>query len=140
VPNKHVSHFSITQASVTSAFAFIVGQVIAFVPSFAQDQQVLISAGTAVISAVFLVANSIHKLADSNVNTQAVVEQAGDHAVAVAKAEVAKVDLNGLAQSAMSGNLPDVKSLVRTEMATVLSEMFKVTPPVPPAQVAPATP
>jgi hypothetical protein len=135
-----VSHLSITKASVTSAFTFVVGQVVAFVPAFGPDKQALISAGTSLIAAVFLIANSIHKLADSKVS----IKDVENHAIEVAKAELGKVNLDSLAANAVNGNLPDVPSLVRREIATVLSQMFNqpVTadvpaPVAPPAQAAP---
>lgn len=115
-----MSHLSITKASLTSALTFIVGQLVAFVPAFGPDKQALLSAGSAVIAAVFLVANAIHKLADSHVDPK----QVEDRAVEVAKAELGKIDLNSLAASAVNGNLPDVPQLVRTEIGKVLSEMF----------------
>ena len=55
-----VSHYKITQAGLISAFTFIVGQLVAFVPSLGTDKQNLISAGSAAISAAFLIANAIH--------------------------------------------------------------------------------
>lgn len=55
-----MKHFSITQASAISAFTFVVGQLVAFVPSMGPDKQNLISAGSALIAAVFLIANAIH--------------------------------------------------------------------------------
>ena len=60
-----VSHLKITQAGLVSALTFVVGQLAAFVPSISAAQQVLVSAGTAVIAAVFLIANAIHALASS---------------------------------------------------------------------------
>lgn len=59
-----IGHLTITQASLVSALTFIVGQLVAFVPSLGTDKQDLISAGTAVIAAVFLIANAIHSIAD----------------------------------------------------------------------------
>jgi hypothetical protein len=133
-----VSHLSITKASLTSALTFVVGQLVAFVPAFGPDKQALISAGTAVIAAVFLIANAIHKLADSNVDPK----QIEAHAVEVAKTELAKVDLNSLAASAVNGNLPDVPALVKSEVGKLLSEMFNqpVLATTPEAVAAPPAP
>jgi hypothetical protein len=60
-----VSHIKITSAGLTALLVTVVGQVIAFVPSLASDQQILISAGSTAIAAVFLVANAVHALAGS---------------------------------------------------------------------------
>lgn len=60
-----IGHLTITQAGLVSALTFVVGQLVAFVPSLGTDKQNLISAGSAVIAAVFLVANAVHHLADS---------------------------------------------------------------------------
>jgi hypothetical protein len=62
-----VSHIKITQAGLISLLVTVVGQVVAFVPSIASDQEILISAGSTVIAAVFMVVNSIHALAGSKV-------------------------------------------------------------------------
>lgn len=58
-------HIPSGAAALISALTFVVGQLAAFVPTIAQDQQILISAGSAVISAVFLIANAIHALASA---------------------------------------------------------------------------
>lgn len=60
-----VSHIKITQASLLALFTTIVGQLVAFVPSLASKEQILISAGSTAIAAVFLVANAVHALAGS---------------------------------------------------------------------------
>lgn len=55
-----MKHFSITQAAVTSAVTFVVGQLVAFVPSLSNDQEILISLGSSLVAVAFLVANAIH--------------------------------------------------------------------------------
>lgn len=61
---------NITQASITSIIVFILGQVVAFVPSLSTDKQVLISAGTAVVAAVFAIVHALpfHQAAAKSVN------------------------------------------------------------------------
>ncbi len=55
-----VSHLKITAAGVIALFVTVVGQVVAFVPSLKSREETLISVGSVVISAVFLVANAVH--------------------------------------------------------------------------------
>lgn len=61
----NTSHLNVTQAGVTSLLVAIVGQVVAFVPSLANSQQVLVSAGSFGIAVAFLIANAVHHLASS---------------------------------------------------------------------------
>lgn len=123
------SHLKITQAGLVALFTTLVGQVVAFVPAFAPDKQVLISAGTALISAAFLIANSVHKLADSNVSARDVE----DGAVAAAKAEIEKVDFNKLAQDAVSTqSIPDLEAKVKAEAeAAVQALLARLGTPAP---------
>jgi hypothetical protein len=114
------SHLPITQASLVSALTFIVGQLVAFVPAFGPDKQLLISAGSSVIAAVFLVANAIHHLAASNVSAKD-VEQG---AINAARSELSKVNFDQLIQDAVSGKLPDVPALVHDEVGKLLKDMF----------------
>ena len=135
MPN--ISHLKITQASIVSAFTFIVGQLVAFLPNLGPDKQNLISAGTAAIAAVFLIANAIHKLADSNVSAIDVEKRA----VAAAEAELQKVNFDQLVKDAVAGKLPDVPALVHTEVGQLLSDMFKAQPAAAAAEPAePAEP
>lgn len=127
-----MSHLKITQASLVSALTFIVGQLVAFVPAFGPDKQNLISAGSAVIAAVFLVANAIHKLADSNVSASDV--KAG--AIEAAKAELAKVDVNALVKDAVEAkSLPDLEARVSSEVQRIMSGLLTqaATPASPPS-------
>ena len=120
-----MSHLKVTQAGLVSALTFIVGQAVAFVPAFGPDKQALISAGTAVISAVFLVANAIHHLADSNVSARDV--EAG--AIAAARSEIGKVDFNSLVSDAVNAkSLPDLERLVGAEVQRIVSGAFGAQP------------
>lgn len=60
-----LSSLKITQTDLIAALTWVVGQVVAFVPSLGTDKQDLISAGSTIIVAVFLVAKAIHAIADS---------------------------------------------------------------------------
>jgi hypothetical protein len=55
-----ISHLPISQAALVAALTFIVGQLVAFVPSLGPDKQNLISAGSTLIAVVFMIANAIH--------------------------------------------------------------------------------
>lgn len=127
MPQPTKTHFSITQASVTAGFVWIVGQAVAFVPSISNDQQILVSAGSAVIAAIFLVANAVHKLADSNVSATDVKAGAIDAAQAAAQAELGKVDLNALAQNAVQGRVPtpaQIEQLVERSLQDKLTALL----------------
>lgn len=135
------THFSITQASVTAGFVWIVGQAVAFIPSISNDQQILVSAGSAVIAAVFLVTNGVHKLADSNVSATDVKAGAIDAAQAAAQAELGKVDLNVLAQNAVQGRVPtpaQIEQLVERSLQDKLTALLGArTASVPPTPEVP---
>jgi hypothetical protein len=129
VPSK--SHFSITQASLITALTFVVGQLAAFVPAFGPDKQMLISAGSAAISAVFLIANSIHKLADSNVNPKQVEARAVEVAVNTARSELDRLNVPLVVDHAVASQMPDVPSLVTEKVRELLATMFGQVAPVP---------
>lgn len=130
-----ISHFKITQASLISALTFIVGQVVAFVPNLASDQQVLISAGTAVISAVFLIANSVHALASSKLSAK---DLEGDVSAFV-KSEVSKVDFNGIVTDVTSHGVKGLEAQVSAEVQAELRKILG-TPPAPAPAPAAAIP
>jgi hypothetical protein len=107
-----VSHIRITQAGLIALLTTIVGQVVAFVPAFGPDKQDLISAGSAVIAAAFLLANGVHALASSNVNAKDV--EAG--AIAAARSEISKVNFDALISDAVNAKSPaDLEAMVRAE-------------------------
>lgn len=110
-----MTHFKITQASLISLFTTVVGFLVAFVPNFASDQQVLIAAGTSTLSAAFLIANAVHAFIASKVSVSDLEKGIRD----LAKDEIGKVNLNGLVQDALKG--VNLDSLVRDELSTVLS-------------------
>lgn len=62
---------SFNQASGVALLNFIVGQVVAFVPSAAPYQQLAISLGTTAISAVYLVVHAIHARTHAQVKAAA---------------------------------------------------------------------
>ena len=109
-----ISHFKITQASLITALTFIVGQIVAFVPAFGPDKQILISAGTALISATFLIANAIHAVVATKVSAK---DLEGD-VVSMAKTEVGKLNVNALVHDAISGQ--NIEQLVKNELNKVL--------------------
>jgi hypothetical protein len=96
-----VSHIKITQAGLIALLATIVGQLVAFIPNLAGDQQILISAGSAAIGAVFMIANAIHALATSKLSVK-VIEQDVPGQV---KAELARILQSGIAQSPPPGTI-----------------------------------
>lgn len=115
------THLTITQASVTAAVATVIGWIVAFVPAFGPDKQNLIAAGTTVVAAVFLLANAIHKLADSNVSTKDV--ETG--AIEAARAELGRVDFTSLVKDAVdTKSIPDLEDKVKTEVQTLVAGLF----------------
>lgn len=119
MPN--ISHLKVTQAMLVSAFTFVVGQVVAFVPALGPDKQNLISAGSAVISAIFLLANSVHHLADSNVSAKDV--ETG--AINAARQEVGKINLNQLVADAVSAqSVPDLEAKVEAAASNAVRNLL----------------
>lgn len=132
-----LSHIKVTQAGLIALFTTIVGQVVAFVPAFGPDKQLLISAGSSAISAAFMLANAGHHLADSNVSARDV--EAG--AIAAARTEVGKVNFNELVQSAVSAqSVPDLESKIsaaaQAEVRRLLGQLA-LTPATSTAAAAP---
>lgn len=66
-----MSKIHITQGEILAALTFVVGQVVAFVPSIASDQEILISAGSSVVAAVLAIAHAIRYAADSKATKRA---------------------------------------------------------------------
>lgn len=136
----NLSHLKITQAGLVALATTIIGQLVAFVPAFAPDKQVLISAASGAISAAFLIANAIHKLADSNVSASDVKSGAID----AARTEIGKVDFNKLVSDAVTASSPaDLEAMVRAEaqkaVSALLGQLASAQAPVPaPAVPAPA--
>lgn len=136
-----MSHLKVTQAGLVSLLTAIVGQLVAFVPAFAPDKQVLISAGSSIIAAAFLGANAVHHLADTNVSPKDV--EAG--AIAAARDYVSAINLNGLVQDAVSAkSLPDLEAIAeakaRQVLASLLGQAAQAPAPVVKAQPGNVTP
>lgn len=136
-----LNHLKVTQAGLVSLLTTIVGQLVAFVPAFGPDKQILISAGSSLIAAGFLVANSVHHLADSNVSAKD-VEQG---AINAARTEVGKINFDALVQSAVSSqSIPDLEGKVRAaaqaEVQRLLSQLSQPPAPAQPSAVSSTVP
>ncbi|MBV9805230.1 MAG: hypothetical protein JO130_18675 [Solirubrobacterales bacterium] len=135
-----ISHLRIAQAGVVALLTTIIGQVVAFVPAFAPDKQILVSAASTVIAAVFLVANAIHALIATKVSGK---DLEGD-VVSLAKAEVDKLDVNALVHDAVAGE--NIEQLVKDELNRILvvaglATKVGAVPPAPtPAVAVPPAP
>lgn len=140
-----MTHFKLTQASLISLFTTIVGFVAAFVPNISSEKEVLISAGTTTIAAVFLLVNAIHAVLATKVN----VHDLESGIRALAKDELGKLNVNGLVQDTLKG--ADLTGLVRGELNTILARAASGASPVagvagstvqaaPAAEAPPATP
>lgn len=120
-----MTKLSPTQAGVTSLFVYIVGQAVAFVPSLSNDQQQLISIGTLVIAAVFMLVHAAHAaigLVQQFIDGRQKVTLAEleDGVRRITQDELGKVDLASLATSAMAGQLP---TLVEQEVSRLRGEL-----------------
>lgn len=134
-----VSHLKVTRAGLIALATTFIGQLVAFVPAFAPDKQVLISAVSGLISAAFLVANGVHALASSNVS----VEDLKSGVLDFVHTELGKINFSALVHDAVQKHsVADVEQLVRTEIQKLLTGAIatpaapSVTPPAP----APAPP
>ena len=133
-----ISHFKITSASLISAFTFAVGQVVAFVPQFGPDKQNLISAGSAVIAAVFLVSNAIHSLASSKLSAKDLEGDIGG----LVQTEVGRVDFNSfISQAVAAHGIAGFEGVVAGQVQAELRRIFAAQAPAAPAQpMVPPTP
>ena len=64
-----MSHLKVTQAGLLALLTTIIGQIVAFVPQLASQEQLLISIGSTAISLGFLLANAIHAVASAKLST-----------------------------------------------------------------------
>jgi hypothetical protein len=131
-----VSHIKITQAGLIAALVAIVGQLAAFVPNIAQYQSTLISAGTAVIAAAFLIANAGHALAGSNVS----VDDLKAGVDGFVHASLQKINFDALVKDAVDAkgipSVPDIEATVQAEVRKLLAGALTA-PAAAPAPVVP---
>jgi energy-converting hydrogenase Eha subunit A len=117
-----VSHIKITKAGLIALATTVIGQLVAYVPSFAPDKQTLISLTSAAIAFAFLLANGIHALAGSNVS----IPDIKDGVVHLVHDELDKVNFSALVKDAVALHSPaDVEALVKAEVARILAAGFK---------------
>ena len=113
---------TVTQASVTALFVTIVGQVIADVPAWAAYKSQVISGGSIVIAAVFVVANAVHHLAESRAPARQEILR---DAHAVIRDEVGNINFDVLVRDAVNARgLPDLEQKIRAEVQRVFSGML----------------
>lgn len=125
-----IGHYSITRATLIAAFTTVVGQLIAFLPSLGPDKQNLISAGSIVISAAFVLGNAIHALASSKLAPKDIEGAVGG----MVRDELSKVDFNALAHDAISANgISGLEGLVSGQVQAELRRLLgqQATAPVP---------
>lgn len=134
-----MKNLKVTQTDLIALLVMIVGQVAAFVPSFAADKAIVISAGTAAITAAFLVAKAIHAVASSNVTAEEVKQGAAN----LVRSEIGKVDFNKLVEDAVDAKgLPSaatLEALVKSEVNGLLQKLSSLGTQEPsPAPAQPA--
>lgn len=112
-------HLTVTQATLTAAFIWIVGQAVAFVPSISNEQQVLVSAGSLVIAAVFAV---VHLVRDFTISkTKITLADLEDGIRTLAKDEASKIPVAQIANDVLSAHgLSNVEQLVKSELNKIL--------------------
>lgn len=112
-------HLTVTQASLTSLFVYLVGQAVAFVPAISSQQQQLISVGSLVIAAVFALAHLVQDFAANKAKITLSDLEGGIRSLA--KEEVGKVPFTQIAEDVVSGHgLSDVEGLVKSELNKIL--------------------
>lgn len=148
---------STLQASITSVFIFIVGQVVAYVPSFGTEQAHAISIGTTVIAAIFALVHAGLEIAGVAGDAKAgkvklSFEDIKDDAKALIEDEISKIktinpaDVEKIAQNLFEGKIPSLKQIedtVENKLKQLLSGgvSLNVAPPVVPVEpVAPPVP
>lgn len=115
-------------AHALAAAAQVVGFAVAFIPNLAAQQQALVGAGGVVLSAAILLAHAVR--------TRPAGQSAPVAVEALVKAEVGKVNFDGLVAQALSGG---VGPLVKGELAKILSGGLAPAPEPAAAVVPPVT-
>lgn len=106
-------------------------QVVAYVPQWAPQKQLMISVAGVVIGGAYTIADAIR-------SGKVTPESLAKDAAGFVQAELGKVDFNTLARDALSGNASE---LVQTELRKVLASVVAPAPAPAAAQVAaPAAP
>lgn len=145
---------STLQASITSVFIFIVGQVVAYVPSFGTEQAHAISIGTTVIAAIFALVHAGLEIAGVAGDAKAgkvklSFEDIKDDAKALIEDEISKIktinpaDVEKIAQNLFEGKIPSLKQIedtVENKLKQLLSGGVSLNVALPVAPVAPPVP
>jgi hypothetical protein len=119
------THLPVTQAGLVSLLGAIVGTIVALVPAWKPDSQIMIQAGTYLISFGFLIANAIHHRAFASTISVHDVEM---NAVRLAEEKLQSVDLNSLVKDAVEAkSLPDLEAKItaaaRAEVTRLLGQV-----------------
>lgn len=121
--NLDVPHFKIAQSGLIAILTSFIGQLVAFVPAFAPDKQILISAGSVAIGAAFMIANAVHAVIGSKIDV-AELEQGVRGFV---HDELGKVDFNAVVRQVTNAkDLPGIEKLVSDEIGQQLSKLATV--------------
>lgn len=121
------THLKINQAALVGIVAQIVGMIVALVPSWTPQTQLLIGVGTTAIVVAYLIANAVHAFGASKAPGLADLEGG----------------LRGLVQDELDKVVPngDIASVVQTALGGLLSAVAKPAESAPaaaPADVPPA--
>lgn len=143
---------NVTQASITSLFIYLIGQLVAFIPALSPEKQSLISTGSLVIAGVFALVHGVESavslvreyLASKNKVTLADLESG---IRSFAQDEISKVNLTGDVEKLLDDRhlptLADLTTAVQTEIRKLLGSGETPPPPVtaaPPVVVEPIPP
>lgn len=125
-----MSRLNATQASITAAFIFIVGQIVALVPSLGAEKTQLLSIGTTVITVVFLLVHLGHAAIGvirdfTSGKVKVTLGEMEGGIRSLAQDEIGKVNLSQKILELLSGRLPttsDITGIVQAELRKLLGQ------------------
>lgn len=142
-----MSRLNPTQASITAAVIYLIGQVVAFVPSLSSEQQELVSIGSLVVAIVFAAIHLVHALIGLVRDFMAgrvklTLSDVEDGVRSLVRDEIGKTDLTADVEKAVAGKVPtvtDLRGLVQSELRDLLGSGSPPSP-APAVQAAAAAP
>lgn len=141
-----MSRLNPTQASVTAAVIYVIGQLVAFVPSLSAEQQNLISIGSLIVAVVFAVIHLAHAVIDvvrdfAAGKVKLNLSDVEDGVRSLVQDELGKTDLTADVQKVLAGRIPtesDLRAAAQVELRKLLGESAAAQ--APSAVAAPAAP
>lgn len=154
-----IPNLSVTQASATSLLIFIVGKVVAYVPSLAPEKAAAISTGTLVIAVAFAAVHAVHSVVDLVAqyvasNQKVTLADLEQGIRSLAKDEIGKLNLTSDVEAVLSTksfpSIADAEGAAEAKVKELLAnlklsfagqpvEVHAGDPPAPVAEPQPAT-